>query len=102
VLELALAGFEAVGYFAQGTRLNQLAEQHRHKLTPAGKTPAVTLGLQIGDVPREVRAMKKRKDLTKQASGSNHKLSPLMMGLGSDFHPHSHQRRRPFPPFLKT
>ena len=72
MLELAFAALEAIRNLAQRAGLRQLAEEHRHKLLPTGEAFGPMLGLEIAHMTREIRPLKKAKDLAKQTSGSNH------------------------------
>src|SRR5213594_4480361 len=102
VLQFTLATLEAVTDFPQRASLSQLTEEHRDKLRPTAKTPRVTLRFEFAHVPGKIRALKERQNLSKQTGSADHLRSPLMMGCGFNFHPHSHQRRRSFSAIFKT
>ena len=73
MLKFALAALEPVGDLAQGPRLGQLTEEHRHELVPAGKALGPVFGFERAHVPVEIGALKAGEDLAQQTACSNHK-----------------------------
>lgn len=66
--QLAFAGGQAVGDVAQAVDRTQLAEQHRHKLAPAGKPLGVALGPVLPNGGIEVRAGNQLQNLRENAA----------------------------------
>ncbi len=70
--QLAFAGTQAAANLAQGLRPPQMAEQHGHKLAPAGEAASVALGPVLPDGPLKLGAGKQLQHLAENAGYSYH------------------------------
>src|SRR5262245_21563690 len=94
VLELAFAALEPVRNLPQAG-LSRLTKQDRDKLIPTRESSSTVLRFELADMARELRTLKKRQDLARDLRCESFG-SPLMMGSGITFDPHSHRRRGSF------
>src|SRR6202021_3962715 len=70
--QLAFAGGQPAGDFAQGVFPSQMAEQHGYELAPARKSASVPFGTVLDDGPFKLSARKQLQHLAENAGYSCH------------------------------
>jgi len=90
VLELALATAQAAADLPQRMGTSELAEQHRHELTPAGEATGVALRARLLDQGLEFGARKQLEELAEHAGKFPHGWASFVWRVDAWPHRHHH------------
>jgi hypothetical protein len=80
--EFPLAGRQTVADLPERVGSSQLAEKHRHKLSPGAKASGMPLGLGFPDQQLKLGARKELENLTEHATESIHVEPPFLGFVG--------------------